>query len=34
MMHTIVEMITLGHVENFNIDFVFKIENKLNLFKT
>ena len=25
-------MITLGHVENFHFHFVFKIENKLNLF--
>ena len=32
MMNTIVEMITLGHVENFNFNFVFKIENKLNAF--
>ena len=27
-------MITLDHVENFNFNFVFKIENKLNVFKT
>ena len=34
MMYTIVEMITLDHVENFNFNFVFKIESNLNLSKT
>ena len=31
MIYPIVEMMQLGHVQNFNFNFVFKIENKLNL---
>ena len=32
MMYAIIEMITLGHVENLNFHLVFKIENELKLF--
>ena len=34
MMYTIVEMITLYHVENLSFHLVFKTENELNLFQT